>query len=354
MTAAMENLPSQSETDSTADWMSPEYVPGLVSVIIPTHNRAHLIYDALDSVAGQTYRPIEVIVVDDGSTDGTLDVLERWKAQHATAGFEVRVLAQENAGAPAARNRGGRESRGEYIQFLDSDDLMHPEKLRAQVEALRQRAELGYVWSEYVEVVSDEAGCEVAWSPAPSSEQVTDSGALAVPAQMWCGVFRREVCERIGPWREELRRHQDWEYTTRALSFGVTTARVAGALYAVRVHGTGRIDDLNKDAEAALTARLNAERVAERVWREVGGPQEVGHRIARHYFGTMLLASQLGDEAAYREAREKVRELGRRNRVLMGKSWLFDAFRRVGGDAMGRLGHDSAYALMRLVGKGGA
>ena len=95
-----------------------------VSVIIPAYNRADLIEETLDSVFAQTYRDYEIIVVDDGSTDDTRAVL----APLAAAG-KLRYTYQENAGLPAARNTGIRMAAGQYVAFLDSDDLFTPDKL---------------------------------------------------------------------------------------------------------------------------------------------------------------------------------------------------------------------------------
>lgn len=105
----------------------------LVSVIVPTHNRAQLLIGALDSVWAQTYRPIELIVVDDGSTDKTRTAVEAWQSAHSGDDrFTLEYVPQENRGPAAARNRGLALARGEYVQFLDSDDRLHPEKLAAQ------------------------------------------------------------------------------------------------------------------------------------------------------------------------------------------------------------------------------
>ena len=99
-----------------------------VSVIIPAYNRADLIGETLESVFAQTYRDYEIIVVDDGSTDNTKEVL----ASLAAAG-KLRYTYQENAGLPAARNTGIRLAVGKYVAFLDSDDLFAPDKLEKQV-----------------------------------------------------------------------------------------------------------------------------------------------------------------------------------------------------------------------------
>jgi glycosyltransferase involved in cell wall biosynthesis len=118
-------------------WMSEECLPGLVSVIIPTYNCAHFLIEAMDSVLGQNYRPIELIVVDDGSTDKTREVVEGWKQKRPrNNAFELRYFYQENKGGPAALNLGLIESQGEYIQFLAADDVLSPQKLTYQISAL--------------------------------------------------------------------------------------------------------------------------------------------------------------------------------------------------------------------------
>lgn len=119
-------------------------VRDLVSVIIPTYNRAHLICGAIDSVLSQTYGSIEVLVVDDGSRDDSAELIR----SRYGADARVRYFWQENQGVSAARNRGLREARGEFIALLDSDDLWLPAKLEAQVQVLRKIPEAGMVWTD--------------------------------------------------------------------------------------------------------------------------------------------------------------------------------------------------------------
>jgi glycosyltransferase involved in cell wall biosynthesis len=122
-------------------WITAEGCEGLVSVIIPTYNRAAIIQEALDSVYQQTYRPIEVIVVDDGSSDGTENIVKTWAEGHKVeSGFTVEYLSQKNMGAQAARNRGTCASQGQFIQFLDSDDLLLKEKLVRAVQLFQSRS----------------------------------------------------------------------------------------------------------------------------------------------------------------------------------------------------------------------
>ena len=112
-----------------------QYDPALVSCVIPVYNGARFVAESIESVLAQAYRPLEVIVVDDGSTDGTEDVL-------AAFGDRIRVFFQPNAGAAAARNRGVAEARGGWLTFQDADDLWAPDKLERQMECFRRNPEL--------------------------------------------------------------------------------------------------------------------------------------------------------------------------------------------------------------------
>lgn len=110
----------------------------LVSVVIPTYNRTRQTLAAIESVLAQTYPHFEVIVVDDGSIDGSGEVVERFVNQKTNRCHRVLFLSQRNQGASVARNTGIAEARGEYIAFLDSDDVWAPEKLEWQLKALEQ------------------------------------------------------------------------------------------------------------------------------------------------------------------------------------------------------------------------
>ncbi|MBS0208956.1 MAG: glycosyltransferase family 2 protein [Planctomycetes bacterium] len=129
-------------------------VPNLVSVVIPTYNRADLLGRAIQSVLDQTHTEVEALVVDDGSTDHTREVVARFTDPR------VRYFHQANAGVSAARNTGLLAARGEFIALLDSDDAWLPWKLRAQVAFLRRFPEAGNVWTEMSAI--DETGTIVA------------------------------------------------------------------------------------------------------------------------------------------------------------------------------------------------
>jgi glycosyltransferase involved in cell wall biosynthesis len=113
-----------------------------ISVTIPTFNRAHLLSHAIDSVLNQTYRNVEILVIDDGSTDGTPDLVARY-------GDKVRYFRQANSGVSGARNSALDRAAGDCIAFLDSDDYWYPFKLALQVRLLERLTDVGFTFSEF-------------------------------------------------------------------------------------------------------------------------------------------------------------------------------------------------------------
>src|SRR5688572_25867702 len=113
-----------------------------VSVIMPVYNGARFIQAALESVRQQTYQSIEIIIIDDGSTDQTSDVVARFVSP-----FPIRYIRQKNQGQSAARNAGVLEAQSEFIAFLDVDDVWYPEKIATQVNLFQQHPEAGLVFS---------------------------------------------------------------------------------------------------------------------------------------------------------------------------------------------------------------
>jgi glycosyltransferase involved in cell wall biosynthesis len=114
----------------------------LVSVVIPTYNRATYVCEAVESVLGQSFRDVEIIVVDDGSTDETASILSRY-------GDAIRYFHQPNSGQSVARNRGILAATGRYVAFLDSDDTYYPDKLAEQVAFMEARPEIAFCWTDY-------------------------------------------------------------------------------------------------------------------------------------------------------------------------------------------------------------
>lgn len=191
------------------------------SLVIPLHQGGRFIAEAIASVLAQEERPAEILVVDDGSTDGGGEIARRHP--------EVTVLEQPCAGPAAARNRGIACSRGDLIAFLDQDDLLRPAALRRHREALESRPDAGLsICGQRVELLAGEArpswqrpgvlGCEqVTWTPS-------------------CICARRAVFERVGRFDESLRAASDLAWFQRIRQGGFAFVEIAETLVDRRVH----------------------------------------------------------------------------------------------------------------------
>ena len=226
--------------------MSPDCQPSLASIIIPTFNRASLLGDAIVSAAAQTYRPLEIIVVDDGSTDHTPQVVQHWQDQLQTdPNLTLRFIQQPNSGVGSARNRGLIESRGEFIQFLDSDDFLHPQKLTLQIECLHQNPQCGFIISGGMR-----AGDPPQWPQITvNTANVMDSAEYYCARQVWLtmvGVYRRKTCRQAGPYSVDLTLGEDEEFNLRVLLATAKVIYLPGTLCALRHHSGPRLTDSHK------------------------------------------------------------------------------------------------------------
>jgi glycosyltransferase involved in cell wall biosynthesis len=191
--------------------LAPGERDGLVTVIVPTFNRADVIERALVSIASQSYTPLEIVVVDDGSTDATREVVERFAASSA---LPVRYEHQANSGCAAARNAGLATARGEMIAFLDSDDAWTPAALEAMVGALRTN-QADFVYSPAIEV---RAGWPDRLNPPVAAGRPT---ALAsehfglTNLRTGAFLFHRRVLERVAGLDTSLRHSEDSDFVQR-------------------------------------------------------------------------------------------------------------------------------------------
>lgn len=186
--------------------------PDLVSTIIPVYNRPHLVREAVQSVLAQTYRPIEIVLVDDGSTDETAAVCDALAAAYPGV---VRVVHRVNGESAAACNTGLGLITGEFVQFLDSDDLLAPEKFARQVAGLRAHLECGISYGRAREY---EFGRP--WSGRPARGTGHAYPTLfpwVLHGRLWPApspLYRRSVVDETGPFLEILA-HADWEFECR-------------------------------------------------------------------------------------------------------------------------------------------
>ena len=222
---------------------NPEPPQPLVSVVIPTYNRAEYLKQALSSVFRQTFTDYEVIVVDDGSTDETPDVLKDYQDR-------IISLRQENSGAARARNRGIRLARGRWVAFLDSDDMWQPVALERLIAAAAHYPDAGLITMKGLLMKSDgEVTDRIVGKRSPGPSFTTrslldkDSGGVLTP------MVQRKVLEEVGGYDEGLRTAHDCDLWLR-ISFRTPMVAIEDALLLRRVH------DANASGDQLLNARM--------------------------------------------------------------------------------------------------
>jgi glycosyltransferase involved in cell wall biosynthesis len=217
---------------------------GLVSVITPTYNRAWSLRKSVGSVFAQDYRPIECIVVDDGSTDETPTVMEELMTA-APEGIELRYFRKPNGGANSARNRGLTESRGEFICFLDSDDALLPESVNVRADILLADPSVDFCYG--LCSVQDESGKELRKMNRPWP----GPGEARIAAYLFATIsplIRRSVCAKAGLWREDDTHSQEYEYFSRVKFFSRSAVFIDRTLSVYLRHGKGNIFDMKDHA----------------------------------------------------------------------------------------------------------
>lgn len=212
----------------------------LVSVIIPVYNGERFLGEALRSVFTQAYEPFEVLVVDDGSTDGSRCIAEQFSG--------VRVLSGPHQGVSRARNRAVAASQGDFLAFLDADDIWLPGKLSGQVAMARTQPQFGVVmvWQDY-----RFDGAVPAWFRGP-----TDGGAEPgfMPSS-W--LVRRDCWDLVGPFAPDLTHGEDIDWLSRARHLGVEVGTVEERLLTRRIHA-GNVSGMPSDARRGLLTALRA------------------------------------------------------------------------------------------------
>lgn len=198
----------------------------LISIIIPVYNAQSYLAEAIESVLAQTYRMIEVIVVDDGSTDRSGHVARSY-------GMPVRYTFQANNGTGAARNRGVELAQGEFLAFLDQDDLWVKDKLRRQIAAFRHDPALDVVFGRVEQFYSPEL--------LQCKEDVTVSRFGTLPGlHVGAMLISRDAFGRVGPFRIDYQIAEFIEWYARSRDLGLTSLMLPEVVMRRRVHKTNQ------------------------------------------------------------------------------------------------------------------
>ena len=213
----------------------------LVSVIVPVFNGEKYLSQALASILAQNYPRIEVIIVDDGSTDNTAQIIAQYE--------KIQYIRQTNQGVASARNKGIAASGGEIIAFLDSDDFWPPEWLTLAVSYLYQHPEVGYVLGKQLLFV--EPGCILpSWARPEWLKEPQYASSTAVLT------VRKEIFAGIGTFNEDYQSGEDTEWLVRASEAGIRMARLPDLVLYRRIH------DNNLSTQTIAASRANLIRIA--------------------------------------------------------------------------------------------
>lgn len=265
----------------------------LVSVVIPCYNAAPWIADAVASVAAQDYPHVETIVVDDGSTDESASIVaERFPHVH--------LVRQENRGASRARNAGTSRASGEYIQYLDADDVLAPGKIRRQVDALQSsQADIAYGDYEIFRALAD-GSREVLSTHSPIMErpEVELFWDLWIPPFVY--LYRREIVERVGPWDESLQIGEDALFVLFCAEAGARFVRCPGTMGGLRADVATSMTRSNP--QRFVRGRLAYIRGVHARWKEQGLLHSERREALVRAYATIARTAGDVDADAFREA----------------------------------------------------
>ena len=275
-------------------------VRNIVSTIIPVHDRPTLLRDAVESVVRQDYRPLEILIVDDGSTDETLATACALAEAHPK---EIRVLHQENLGPGLAREAGRVAARGDFIQYLDSDDILLPGKFSLQVAALLATPDSGVAYGFTRYRHADGRAETLPWKGSGATVETMFPSFLR--SRWWdtpTPLYRASVCNAAGPW-SDLRLEEDWEYDCRIAGLGTKLSHCKAFVAECRDHDFARLGHGPALDPTRLSQRARAHALIYGHAVRAGIPVEAPERqhFARELF---LLARQCGAAGLAVESRK--------------------------------------------------
>jgi asparagine synthase (glutamine-hydrolysing) len=300
-----------------------EVVAGLVTTIIPVFNRANLLNRAVESVLAQTYRPIEIIVVDDGSTDDTPQAIAALTSAHPGV---VKGLRQSNQGPGRARQFGIEHARGEFVQFLDSDDRYLPEKTMVQVAALHNNRDADIAYGKAFSV--DPAGKRSPDTEHRTHERHESLFPALLAGRLWptnVPLYRRSAFARIGEW-PTTRQMEDVRFDAQTGTARIKLAHVDEFVAEVWMHAGEHLGVIWRTDREAHGERVNA--LLEVLERARAGGVADGAPELQQYCRTLFLEARWAAQAGL--DREADALLSAASRYAQRQRWQYAAFRSAG------------------------
>lgn len=186
----------------------------LISVVIPTYNRKEKTLRAINSVLGQEVKNLEIVVVDDGSTDGTLEFLQ-------SQNLPIKIILKENGGVSSARNAGIKNSTGNYVAFLDSDDVWLSGKLKKQIEFFQNNPDVTLVYTDqFLNIDGRNLEQTRFQRSAPNRKMLLPGFVDYTPIHTSTVLIKKEAFDKVGVFSEELSVHEDSELWNRISDYG--------------------------------------------------------------------------------------------------------------------------------------
>lgn len=280
-------------------------IKGLVSTVIPVYNRPNLLREAVASVLDQSYQHVELIVVDDGSDD--LDMVASLECCKTMGEGKLRVYQQNNRGPGVARQYGFEQTQGEFIQFLDSDDLLYLDKFEMQVELFKLRPDADVVYGK-TRNPGVEGGMTRPWKKTGTDLALLFPAVLS--GRVWdtsTPLYRREIVEQVGGW-SDLINEEDWEFDCRVAAQGVKLAWVDEWVSEQRSCADNRASAFGSSDPTKLKDRARARHlILESALRANVAPSEPDFQSFIRY--SFLLARQCAIAGLSQEAEGLVQHL---------------------------------------------
>ena len=285
-----------------------------VSILIPLYNSEKYIAETIDSCLNQTYSNIEIIIVDDGSADRSLKLAKDYEKKHKN----IIVDSQKNSGAPRARNRAFELSTGEYIQYLDADDILDSQKISTQVTILEEAKEKSVTfsrWGSFYKNISS-----VVWKDLPVNKNYDDSkqflldlweSGMATLTVAW--LLPRNLVEESEGWDEQLAVNQDGEFFARIV---FASSSVCFANKSLSYYRTDNSESISKKVTTkALQARLGSFETYIKLMQDDLDNQKVRRSLALVY-SRYIYNISLSNKKLIKEAQQKIEFLGFKEPIM--------------------------------------